>query len=112
MEEELSEEELDELFRNVDMDNSGEIDYMDFLVASIDTSKKSFITYCHEAFNLFFNSSEDPIETQELIEILCKGKFLKEELVKDILEQIDQDKSNSVTFSELVEAFITNLDLE
>jgi len=47
-----------------------------------------------------------------MIEILCNGKFLKDQLVKDIFEQIDADKSNTVTFKELVEAFITNLDLE
>ena len=86
LEEELTEEELDDLFDNVDLDKSGEIDYMDFLVASIDYSKKSFISYCHEAYNLFFNGVNEPIETHEMTEILCNGKFLKGQMVKDILE--------------------------
>ena len=53
----------------------------------------------------------DPIDVQEFSEILCNGKFMKESLVLSILEKLDSDGSDSITFYEMMEGFIEYLDL-
>ena len=109
--EELSAAQVDEIMRNVDLDGNQYIDYLDFLIASVDFSRAAFLGYCKEAYRVFFNRSEEPLDRQEFSELLCQGKFIKEELIKQTLDQIDQDESGTISFSELVESFIQNLRL-
>mmetsp|Transcript_5489 Transcript_5489/g.9304 ORF Transcript_5489/g.9304 Transcript_5489/m.9304 type:complete len:145 (+) Transcript_5489:1267-1701(+) len=124
MDEELSEEELNSIMENVDINyqsktaallnpklHKGFITFSDFLVASIDFSEDSLIEYFREAYKKFFKKSEESIDNHEFTEILCEGKFLQQELVVDIMEQIDEDKSASVDFKELVLYFSVNLGI-
>lgn len=44
---------------NVDIDGNGQIDYNDFLLASVDLSKDSFMNYCKKAYELLFENSDE-----------------------------------------------------
>ena len=47
---------IEEIIQNVDIDGNNHVDYNDFLLASIDLSKESFIEYLKEAYKLLFSN--------------------------------------------------------
>lgn len=50
----MTEEELDKIIGNVGH-GKGHVEYRDFLMASVDLSKTSFLKYCERAFERFFS---------------------------------------------------------
>ena len=88
-----------------------QIEFKDFLVASIRTNA-SFIGYMDKAYKLFFDNDEESIETNELIDQLCGEKIIKPELLKQVAENIDEDKSQTITAFEFFKFVIENLGLK
>ena len=88
-----------------------QIDFKDFLVASIRTNAP-FIGYMSKAYDLFFNNDEESIETNELIDQLCGEKIIKPELLKQLAENIDADQSQTITAYEFFTFVIKSLGLE
>ena len=51
----LNKEELDIIMLNVDIDGNGFVDYIDFMLASVDLStRECIIKYCYNAYELLF----------------------------------------------------------
>lgn len=112
---EWSNEEIDEMINYVATDcepgKEKQIEFKDFLVASIRTNA-SFIGYMDRAYKLFFDNDEEQIETNELIDQLCGEKIIKPELLKQVAENIDEDKSQTITAYEFFEFVIKSLGLK
>lgn len=77
---EWTDDEIDNIILNVDCDKNGQIDFKDFLIASIRTNV-SFVGYMNKAYDMFFNNDEESIETNELIDSLCAEKIMKPDLL-------------------------------
>ena len=53
--EDVDKEDLDTIMVNVDIDGNGFVDYIDFMLASVDlSSRECIIKYCHKAYELLF----------------------------------------------------------
>lgn len=70
------------------------------------------IGYFDEAYRLLFNNAEESIDTNELIDQLCSEKVMKEELLKKVAENIDEDRSQTITAAEFFKFVIDNLNLD
>ena len=104
--------------KNADLDGdvaeNGErfISYSDFLVASVSLEKDDVLKYFERAYELFFNNNSECIDTQELIDSLCKIKLLKRTFLKSFINDMNKDGNDTVDYYEFYEAFIKNLGLD
>jgi Ca2+-binding EF-hand superfamily protein len=74
---------------------------MDFMMAAVDLSYGQFIKYCEKAYEIFFNNEIYQVDKQEFIEKICQQN-MKKQLVETIIEEIDENNNESITFDEFV----------
>lgn len=76
----LAEEEVDRIMKIADTDGSGEIDYSEWIVATIDKRKLLSHERLETAFNLFDKDSSGTISADEVKEVLGVGKNIDEKV--------------------------------
>lgn len=86
------------------------IDYQTFLIASVDTSRDAFVKYCKRAYTKCFSSDQEFIEAGVLTDYLCNRRYIKRDHIKTFMDQVDDDKSNTITYKELFCTMLENLD--
>ncbi len=69
----MSDQEVEEMFRAVDTDNSGFIDYTEFVVAATSQSNLTSQEKLHAAFKMFDKDNSGMISADEIREVLCFG---------------------------------------
>lgn len=90
----------------------GHINFEQFLIATIDLSDQSFLGYCERAYEKFFAGVETmSIEKMEFIEALCAAAIMRREPMEAFFDKIDEDKSNEITYEEIVTFFIHACDI-
>ena len=55
----FDDESIEKIIQNVDIDGNNHVDYNDFLLASIDLSKDSFIQYLSAAYKILFSNQDE-----------------------------------------------------
>jgi len=97
--------EVEEIFKKLDNDNNGYIEYEEFVRASI--NKEIFVAdeILQFAFNFFDKDSSGQITFDELKAIFCVGqeKEVSEKVLKKILDDIDTDKNEQISYKEFKE---------
>jgi len=74
--------------------------------------KKAFMGYMKSAYQQFFDNEFESVDTQELIDLFCSEKEIKQDFVREIMKQIDSDNSNTITAQEFFESVVTNLKMD
>lgn len=102
----LSDKEIDEIFNRVDCDGTGEIEYSEFVVASMAEEDLLSTARLRKAFQLFDKDNGGTITVDELREIFAffnkAGADLDDEYVEKIIVAIDADGTGDVSFEEFV----------
>jgi len=106
----LNEDELDQLFSDVDTDKSGFIDYSEFIVASMSSKKNMSEEKLTAAFKMFDSDGSGTISKKELQTVLSSSNQISEEAIERILTEVDKDKSGEIEFNEFAE-LMGRLDL-
>lgn len=85
----LDKTDIEKMFKSVDIDGSGFIDYSEFVVAAM--NEKNLLTNekLQAAFRMFDKDGSGFISSEEIKEILGFGKTLSEEAVNEIIRQVD-----------------------
>lgn len=96
----LNEDEVDQLFLDVDTDKSGFIDYSEFIVATMSSKKNMSEEKLTAAFKLFDTDNSGTISSQELKEVLTSSGHISDETIEQILKQADENDDNEIDFSE------------
>ena len=94
-------ENVEEIFKSIDTDNSGCIEYTEFISASLDKSMYLQEEKLREAFNMFDTDKSGSIEVGEIARILGMDKNSKE-MVK-MLDKYDTNKDGQIDFQEFIQ---------
>jgi calcium-dependent protein kinase len=86
--------------RAVDIDGSGEIDYSEFVVATMDKRKYLSNEKLETAFNLFDKDNSGSISANEIREVLGVGKNIDEKIWNDIVLEVDGNGDGEISFTE------------
>jgi len=83
---EISDEEVDDMFSKVDTDNSGEIDYSEFVIATMSEKQILHENKIQTAFKMFDKDGGGSISTDEIKQVLAFGQNLDEKVIADIIK--------------------------
>jgi len=78
----LTDEEIDDMFNKVDADGNGEIDYSEFVVATMNEKNLLSNNKLHTAFKMFDKDGGGSISTDEIKQVLSFGQNLDEAVVQ------------------------------
>ena len=92
---------IEEIFKSIDTDGSGSIEYTEFISASLDKSLYLQKEKLREAFNLFDFDHSGKISNAEIAKVLGMDKRSKE--ISKILEKYDTNKDGEIDFEEFFE---------
>jgi len=90
---------VDKIMKEVDTDNSGFIDYNEFLKASIDMKSIASPDYLQSAFNLFDRDRSGKISIEELRTVLQVSEQ-DGQILEGILKQVDQNGDGEIDLEE------------
>ena len=89
---------IEEIFKSIDTDGSGSIEYTEFISASLDKSLYLQKEKLKEAFNLFDVDHSGKISNAEIAKVLGMDKRSKE--ISKIFEKYDTNKDGEIDFEE------------
>ena len=97
------EKEVDLIFKNLDMDNNGYIEYEEFVRAAV--SKEYFVNenVLRFAFRYFDKDNSGEIEYKEIKELFSKSiedKDNVEQTLKEIIKEVDINNDGKINFKE------------
>jgi len=97
----LSDEEIDKMFDAVDTDQSGYIDYTEFVVASMNEKALMTNERLAGAFKMFDKDGSGTISPSEIKAVLTAGEAKIPQMVLDkILKQVDANGDGQISFEE------------
>ena len=105
-------DEVEKIMKVIDVDKNGFIEYEEFLRATLNKDKllsKENIKY---AFDMFDKDGSGFISKEEIKAVLGKGKNnkKKDNVWKDIINQIDLNQDGQISFEEFTEAMIKMIE--
>lgn len=107
----MSDAEVEQMFKSVDTDNSGFIDYTEFVVAATNQNNLTSQEKLQAAFKMFDKDDSGKISAEEIREVLCFGNSnqMSVEAVNAIIKQVDENGDGEIEFEEFV-AMMKGLD--
>ena len=96
----LAEDEVDRIMKIADTDGSGEIDYSEWIVATMDKRKLLSNEKLEAAFNLFDKDGSGSISANEIKDVLGVGKNIDEKVWNEIIMEVDGNGDGEISFSE------------
>lgn len=107
-----TEEEVNEIFSNVDNDNNGYIEYEEYIRASIDKKILLNDNILRYTFKFFDKDNSGEITTDEIAKVLFQGvsKQVADKLTADLMRQIDSDQNAEINYEEFKTMMVKLLD--
>ncbi|GMI63313.1 calcium-dependent protein kinase 20 [Hibiscus trionum] len=105
----LKDSEINGLMQAADIDNSGTIDYSEFIAAMLHLNKIQKEDHLFAAFNYFDKDGSGYITPDEL-EQACEQFGLQDVHLEDVIREVDQDNDGRIDYSEFV-AMMQDTDL-
>merc|ERR1712100_496293 len=102
----LTDEQVDDMFAKVDADGNGEIDYSEFVVATMNEKNLLSNNKLQSAFKMFDKDGGGSISTDEIKQVLSFGQNLDEDVVNSIIKQVDANGDGEISFDEFAEMML------
>ena len=99
------EEDVDQIFKNIDLNNNGYIDYEEFVTAAVNKRKFMNKNVLMLAFNFFDKNKSGEITFDEIQEIFKSSAVDKSKIHKSlekIMKEVDLNMDGNITFDEFV----------
>jgi calcium-dependent protein kinase len=94
-------EYIDQIYNRIDVDNSGQIDYTEWVIATID--KDSLLTEdkLRTAFNMIDDDGSGTITSHEIRDVICAGNQNIDPVLWDqMVMEVDLDGNGEIDFDE------------
>ena len=101
----MSDEEVENMFKAVDTDNSGFIDYSEFVVAAMNENQLTTNEKLAAAFKMFDKDGSGIISPDEIKEVLSFGgtNQMSKSTLEMIVKEVDENGDGEISFEEFVE---------
>lgn len=100
----LEDKMVDEMFKRVDYDNTGFIEYSEFVIASMNEKEMLNSDRLRVAFSIFDSKGSGTIQADDLIEVLSYFDAVDESLdsnvIHRIIKQVDENGDGEIDFEE------------
>lgn len=98
------EKEVDRIFREVDIDKNGTIDYNEFVLASMNSQTLIDKARLENTFKMFDKDGNGSISADEIKSTLGQSIDLK--LVKDMIKEVDEDGNGEIDLEEFTSMMV------
>lgn len=98
------------MFAQVDSDNSGAIDYSEFVVATMNMKSMNSSSKLQSAFKMFDKDGGGSISTDELKTVLSFGQNLDDELINKIINQVDVNGDGEISYQEFEKLMMSQME--
>ena len=105
----LTDEQVDEMFDKVDADGNGEIDYSEFVVATMNEKNLLSNNKLQTAFKMFDKDGGGSISTDEIKQVLSFGQNLDETVIAQIINQVDENGDGEISYEEFAAMMLKNI---
>jgi calcium-dependent protein kinase len=100
----ISDDEVEKMFKMVDADNSGFIDYTEFVVAAMNEQELNSSEFLQAAFKMFDKDGSGIISADEIKSVLGFGENAgSAEMMDKIVKQVDENGDGEISFEEFVQ---------
>lgn len=96
----INQEQIEKMFEAVDIDNSGFIDYSEFVVATMSEKNLFSEKKLKAAFKMFDQDDSGFISKDEVRESLLKIHKFSEDEINEIIGQVDENGDGEISFEE------------
>lgn len=104
--EELAEEETKRIFALVDVDNSGEIDFSEFVTATVNRGQLLQDDKLKQAFRFYDKDDSGSISLDEIKDVLGVGRSIDDQVWAQVVKEVDRDGNGEVDFDEFKEMMV------
>jgi calcium-dependent protein kinase len=105
----LTDEEVDDMFSKVDADGSGEIEYSEFVVATLNEKNLLSNNKLQTAFKMFDKDGGGSISIDEIKQVLSFGQTLDEDVIATIIKQVDANGDGEISYDEFASMMLQNI---
>ena len=96
----MAEDEVDRILKLAEADGNGELEYSEWIVATIDKTKLLTEDKLRVAFKLFDKDGSGTISSDEIRQVLGVGKNIDENVWKEIIKEVDPNGDGVISFPE------------
>lgn len=97
------------MFDKVDTDGSGEIEYSEFVVATLNEKNLLSNNKLQTAFKMFDKDGGGSISIEEIKQVLSFGQNLDEHVIQQIIHQVDANGDGEISYEEFAQMMLQNI---
>lgn len=97
------------MFAKVDADGNGEIDYSEFVIATMNEKSLLSNNKLETAFKMFDKDGGGSISTEEIKQVLSFGQNLDENVINAIIKQVDENGDGEISYEEFQAMMVKNM---
>ncbi|UKK02090.2 calcium-dependent protein kinase [Theileria orientalis] len=94
---------IEQMARELDTDQSGAIEYTEFIAASIDSRLYDQNDFCSRAFHIFDTDGDGKITREDMLRVFTAESTsvsLTHDMVDEILNEVDLDRDGTISYQE------------
>lgn len=109
MGQEQAEEEVKRIMNEVDSDNSGFVDYTEFIKATLDSKTIASAGFLKRAFDVFDKDGSGTISASELKKLLAGGMICDDHVWNEIIKNVDSNGDGEIDFKEFERIILSKI---